>query len=53
VAGAKVTFLGQNATTNSSGAAAITVPTGTAAGSYQATAAKAGYTSAALTEKVS
>ena len=53
VAGATVKFLGKNATTNSSGVATITVPTGTAAGSYQATAAKTGYTSATFTEKVS
>ncbi len=53
VAGAKVTFLGKNATTNSSGVATITVPTGTAAGSYPATAAMTGYTSATFTEKVS
>jgi hypothetical protein len=53
VAGATVTFLGKNATTNSSGVATITVPTGTAAGSYPATAAKTGYTSATFTEKVS
>ena len=53
VAGAKVTFLGKNATTNSSGVATITVPTGTAAGSYQATAAETGYTAATFTEKVS
>jgi hypothetical protein len=53
VAGATVTFLGKNATTNSSGVATITVPTGTTAGSYQATAAKTGYTSATFTEKVS
>jgi hypothetical protein len=53
VAGATVTFLGKNATTNSSGVATITVPTGTAAGSYKATAAKTGYTSATFTEKVS
>ena len=53
VAGATVTFLGKNATTNSSGVATVTVPTGTAAGSYQATAAKTGYTSTTFTEKVS
>jgi hypothetical protein len=53
VAGATVTFLGKNATTNSSGVATFTVPTGTAAGSYQATAAKTAYTSATFTEKVS
>jgi len=53
VAGATVKFLGKNATTNSSGVATVTVPTGTAAGSYQATAAKTGYTSATFTEKVS
>jgi len=53
VAGATVTFLGKNATTNSSGVATVTVPTGTAAGSYTATAAKNGYTSATFTEKVS
>jgi hypothetical protein len=53
VAGATVTFLGKNATTNSSGVATFTVPTGTAAGSYKATAAKTGYTSATFTEKVS
>jgi hypothetical protein len=53
VAGATVTFLGKKATTNSSGVATITVPTGTAAGSYQATAAAAGYTAATFTEKVS
>ena len=53
VAGATVTFLGKNATTNSSGVATVTVPPGTAAGSYQATAAKTGYTSATFTEKVS
>jgi hypothetical protein len=53
VAGATVTFLGKNATTNSSGVATFTVPTGTAADSYQATAARTGYTSAAFTEKVS
>ena len=53
VAGATVTFLGKQATTNSSGVATITVPTGTAAGSYPATAAMTGYTSATFTEKVS
>jgi hypothetical protein len=53
VAGATVTFLGKKATTNSSGVATVTVPTGTAAGSYQATAALTGYTSATFTEKVS
>lgn len=53
VAGATVTFLGKKATTNSSGVATVMVPTGTAAGSYQATAAKTGYTSATFTEKVS
>src|SRR5215831_9135767 len=53
VAGATVTFLGKNATANSSGVATVTVPTGTAAGSYKATAAKTGYTSATFTEKVS
>jgi hypothetical protein len=53
VAGATVTFLGKNATTNSSGVATVTVPTGTTAGSYKATAAKNGYTSATFTEKVS
>ena len=53
VAGATVTFLGKNATTNSSGVATITVPTGTTAGSYMATGAKTGYTSATFTEKVS
>jgi hypothetical protein len=53
VAGATVTFLGKKATTNSSGVATVTVPTGTAAGSYQATAARTGYTSATFTEKVS
>ena len=53
VAGATVTFLGGHATTSSSGAATFTVPTGTAAGSYKATAAKTGYTSATFTEKVS
>src|SRR5690348_15673629 len=53
VAGATVTFLGKNATTNSSGVATVTVPTGTAAGSYNATAAKTGYMSATFTEKVS
>ena len=53
VAGAKVTFLGKNATTNSSGVATITVPTGTAAGSYTATAAETGYTAATFSEKVS
>ncbi len=53
VAGATVTFLGGHATTNNSGAATFTVPAGTAAGSYQATAAKTGYTSATFTEKVS
>jgi hypothetical protein len=53
VAGATVTFLGKKATTNTSGVATVTVPTGTAAGSYQATAAKTGYTSATFTEKVS
>jgi hypothetical protein len=53
VAGATVTFLGKKATTNSSGVATVTVPTGTAAGSYPATAAETGYTSATFTEKVS
>lgn len=53
VAGATVTFLGKNATTNSSGVATFTVPTGTAAGSYKATAAMTSYTSATFTEKVS
>jgi len=53
VAGATVTFLGKNATTNSSGVATITVPAGTAASSYPATTAKTGYTSATFTEKVS
>lgn len=53
VAGATVTFLGKNATTNSSGVATVTVPSGTASGSYKATAAKTGYTSATFTEKVS
>jgi hypothetical protein len=53
VSGATVTFLGKKATTNSSGVATVTVPTGTAAGSYQATGAKTGYTSATFTEKVS
>ena len=53
VAGATVTFLGKKATTNSSGVATITVPTGTAAGSYSASAAETGYTSATFTEKVS
>jgi hypothetical protein len=53
VAGATVTFLGKKATTNTSGVATVTVPTGTAAGSYKATAAKTGYTSATFTEKVS
>ncbi|HEY2306291.1 MAG TPA: hypothetical protein VGI05_10470 [Streptosporangiaceae bacterium] len=53
VAGATVTFLGKNATTNSSGVATFTVPTGTAAGSYQATASMTSYTSAMFTEKVS
>jgi hypothetical protein len=53
VAGATVTFLGKHATTNSSGVATVTVPTGTAAGSYPATAAMTGYTSATFTEKVS
>jgi hypothetical protein len=53
VAGTTVTFLGGHATTNSSGAATFTVPAGTAAGSYKATAAKTGYTSATFTEKVS
>ena len=53
VAGATVTFLGKKATTNSSGVATVMVPTGTAAGSYQATAAETGYTSATFTEKVS
>ncbi len=53
VAGATVTFLGGHATTNSSGVATFTVPTGTAAGSYPATAARTGYTSATFTEKVS
>jgi hypothetical protein len=53
VAGATVTFLGKKATTNSSGVATITVPTGTAAGSYQATAALTGYTPPTFTEKVS
>ena len=53
VAGATVTFLGKNATTNSSGAATFTVPTGTAAGSYKATAAMTSYTSATFTVKVS
>jgi hypothetical protein len=52
-AGATVTFLGAHATANSSGAATFTVPTGTAAGSYKATAAETGYTSATFTEKVS
>ena len=53
VAGATVTFLGKNATTNSSGVATFTVPTGTAAGSYKATASMTSYTSATFTEKVS
>jgi hypothetical protein len=53
VAGATVTFLGKNATTNSSGVATVTVPAGTVAGSYKATAAKTGYTSATFTETVS
>lgn len=53
VAGARVTFLGKNATTNSSGVATITVPAGTAAGSYTATAAMTGYTPATFSEKVS
>jgi hypothetical protein len=53
VAGATVTFLGGHATTNSSGVATFTVPTGTAAGSYQATASMTSYTSATFTVKVS
>jgi len=53
VAGAKVTFLGASATTSSKGVATITVPKGTKAGSYKATATDAGYTSATFTEKVS
>ena len=53
VAGATVTFLGGHATTNSSGVATFTVPTGTAAGSYKATASMTSYTSATFTVKVS
>jgi hypothetical protein len=53
VAGATVTFLGKKATTNSSGVATVTVPTGTKAGSYTATATMTGYTAATFTEKVS
>ena len=53
VAGATVTFLGGHATTNSSGVAAFTVPKGTAAGSYPATASMTSYTPATFTEKVS
>ena len=53
VAGATVSFLGKTATTNSKGAAQMTVPKGTATGKHTATAAKAGYTSATFTETVS
>jgi hypothetical protein len=53
VAGATVTFLGGHATANASGVATFTVPKGTAAGSYPATAAMTSYTSATFTVKVS
>ena len=53
VAGAKVSLLGSTATTNSSGVAKITVPKGTAVGSYKATATLAGYTAGTFTIKVS
>jgi hypothetical protein len=52
VAGAKVTFMGGSATTDSSGVAKFTVPKGTAPGSYKATASKADYTAGTFTVTV-
>jgi hypothetical protein len=52
VAGAKVTFLGKTATTNSKGVVKFTVKKGTAKGKHIVVATKSGYASATFTVKV-
>jgi hypothetical protein len=52
VPGAKVSFLGTTATTNSKGTAQIAVPRGTATGKHTATVSKADYTSGTFTVTV-
>lgn len=52
VAGAKVTFLGHTATTNSKGQVKFTVKKGTAKGKHTVVATKSGYASATFTVRV-
>lgn len=52
VGGAKVTFLGKSATTNSKGVVTFTVKKGTAKGKHVVVASKAGYATATFTVKV-